>query len=138
MFFAMFSIHFDLLYISLIWISAFSSLSMSFHTRIFFKVFKNPPSLSFCSNICEQFEILLILNTFFVVNAMLPSNKRHDFHPLCNLRLHGDRGFYSPSFLRQPVFTISPLYPSRLPRDHHSRLIIKVWRHRVFSINIPG
>lgn len=36
-----------------------------------------------------------------------------------------------PSF---PPFVL----PDSLARDLHSRLIIKVWRHRVFSINIPG
>lgn len=63
----------------------------------------------------EQSEILPILDTFFVVNATLPSNKRHDFHPLCNSRLHGGGGSYPTLFLRQPVFTISPFTPARLP-----------------------
>lgn len=63
----------------------------------------------------EQSEILPILDTFFVVNATLPSNKRHDFHPLCNSRLHAGGGSYPTLFLRQPVFTISPFTPARLP-----------------------
>lgn len=95
----------------------FPHFSMSFRARrIFFNASKIPPSLPFFVPISgEQSEILPILDTFFVVNATLPSNKRHDFHPLCNSRLHAGGGSYPTLFLRQPVFTISPFTPARLP-----------------------
>lgn len=41
-------------------------------------------------------------------------------------------------FPPHPSFPSLLILPDSLARDLHSRLIIKVWRHRVFSINIPG
>jgi len=93
--------------LSSIWVSAFflyftSSRLFSLRRSEFFQV-------------CRLFQNLANSQyTFFVVNATLPSNKRHDFHPRCNSRLCGSGGSYPPPFLRQPAFTISLLYPNSL------------------------
>lgn len=63
----------------------------------------------------EQSEILPILDTFFVVNATLPSNKRHDFHPLCNSRLHAGGGSLPYSLLAPTRFHHLTLYPGPAP-----------------------
>lgn len=94
--------------------------------------------ISACAKSRKQFEISLILDTYFIVNATLPSNKQYDFHPPCNSRLYGDGAATLLPSCASPFSPSHPFTPTRLARDHHSRLIIKVWRHRVFSINIPG
>lgn len=93
--------------------------------------------LPFCANILQT--VRNFTNSrHIIVNATLPSNKQYDFHPPCNSRLYGDGAATLLPSCASPFSPSHPFTPTRLPRDHHSRLIIKVWRHRVFSINIPG
>lgn len=105
-----------------IWVSAFFLYFTSFRVfslrrSEFFRVCRFVPISR------QQSKILPILDTFFVVNATFPSNKRHDFHPLCNSRLRGSGGSYPPPFLRQPTFTPSRPFiptPSRSPFAPHN------------------